>query len=81
MLAIPMIPFYLFVKDEGKLKYVNNVFTKVMFAPFAFILMIFFLAFSLILLPFAYLSAIVKKIKLIVNVRDKFTRKMPERVK
>ena len=81
MLALPMIPFYLFVKDEGKLTYVNNAFTKVMFAPFAFILMIFFLAFTLILLPFAYLSAIVKKIKLVVNVRGKFTRQMPERVK
>ena len=80
MLALPMIPFYLFVKDEKKLKQVNNIFTEVMFAPFAFVLMVCFLAFSLILLPFAYLSAIVKKIKLIVNVRDKFTRVMPQRV-
>ena len=52
-----------------------------MFAPFAFLLMILFLALSLALLPFAYLSAIIKKIKLIVNVRGKFTKKKSLRVK
>ena len=67
LLALPMIPFYLLVKDENKLRYINDIFTKFMFAPVALISTIVFLAFSLILLPFAYLIAIAKKVKLVCN--------------
>ena len=67
LLALPMIPFYLFVKDEDRLRNVNDIFTKVMFAPVALISTVIFLALSLLLLPFAYLSAIIKKVKLVCN--------------
>ena len=75
MLATLMIPFYLCVKDEDRLKYVNDIFTKVIFAPVAIFLTVLFLAFSMLLLPFAYLSAIVKKIKVIMNFRGKVEKK------
>ena len=81
MLAVLMIPFYLCVKDENRLKYVNDVFTKVIFAPVAVLLTVIFLALSLICLPFAYLSAIVKKVKLIMNVKGKVKRKKVHGVK
>ena len=71
MFALPMIPFYLLVKDEAKLLYVNDMFTKFMFAPVALISTFIFLALSLLLLPFAYLAAISKKIKLICKQRKK----------
>ena len=81
MLAFLMCPFCLIVKDEDKLKYVNDVFTKVIFAPVAILLTVLFLALSLLCLPFAYLSAIVKKIKLIINVKSKVKRKKAHGVK
>ena len=81
MLALLMLPFCLCVKDEDKLMYVNDVFTKVIFAPVAIILTVLFLALSLLCLPFAYLAAIFKKIKLIINVKGKVKRKKAHGVK
>ena len=71
MFALPMIPFYLMVKDEEKLIYYNDLFTKFMFAPVALASAILFLVLSLLYLPFAYLSAIIKKIKIICKQRKK----------
>ena len=71
MLALPMIPFYLMVKDEEKLLYYNDLFTKFMFAPVALISAFMFLGLSLLYLPFACFSAIIKKIKLICKQRKK----------
>ena len=65
ILALFMIPVYLMIKDEKKLRKVNNVFTKVMFAPVAVILTCVFMVGNLAMLPLAYLVAIVKKLKII----------------
>ena len=81
MLAVLMLPFYLCVKDEDKLMYVNDFFTKVIFAPVAILLTVLFLALSLLCLPFAYLAAIAKKIKLIINVKGKVKQKKVRGVK
>lgn len=65
LLALVMIPFYTFVKNEKRLRLVNDLFTKFMFSPIALFYTLIFMAVNLILLPFAYISAIVTKIKLI----------------
>ena len=59
------------VKDEEKLIKYNDMFTKFIFAPVALISAVVFLALSLVLLPFAYLSAIMKKIQIICKQRKK----------
>ena len=65
ILSILMIPFYLLVKDEQTLRKGNDILVKVMFAPLALVFLTLFMALNLLLLPFAYLTAVVKKIKLI----------------
>ena len=62
--AVVMIPFYVFVKDEERLRRGNDLFTKMLFAPIALILTGIFLALTLAMVPFAYLAAIAKKISL-----------------
>ena len=61
-LALPMIPVYLLVKDQKKLRHLNNIFSKFIFLPFAFFLGCIFVAMNLALLPFAYLLAIIRKL-------------------
>ena len=65
MLSIIMIPFYMLVKDESKLRNANDLLVKVMFAPIALCILALFMVLNLVYLPFAYLTAIYKKIKLI----------------
>ena len=68
-IALPILPFYLFVKDENKLRIVNDAFTKFLFVPAALVETVVFFVLSLVMVPFAYLAAIVKKLKLIRNLR------------
>ena len=70
-LAIFLVPYYMCVSDERKLRYVNNIFTIVQFVPVALVLTLVFMAGNLVLLPFAYLGAIFKKIKLLRKGRSK----------
>lgn len=58
-----MVPFYLFTKNEKVLIKVNDAFTKLIFAPIALLITVCFVAFNLALLPFAYIAAIMKKVK------------------
>ena len=69
LMALLMIPFYLFVKNERVLIRVNDIFTKVIFAPIALLITVIFMAINALLLPFAYFVAILKKIKLLRNQR------------
>ena len=62
--AVLMIPFYVFVKDEERLRRGNDLFTKMIFAPIALMLTGIFMALTLVMVPFAYLAAIAKKIML-----------------
>ena len=65
ILAIVMIPFYCCVKDEKTLRWGNDLFTRILFAPMAILITLAFIAINLLLLPFAYLSAIAQKITLL----------------
>ena len=65
ILALLMIPYYLFETDQKRLRRVNDIFTKVMFAPVALIITAIFMALNCILLPFAYFAAIYKKLQLL----------------
>ena len=68
-LALLMIPFYLFVKNESVLIRVNDIFTKVLYAPIALLITLLFIVLNALLLPFAYFAAILKKIKLLRSQR------------
>ena len=63
ILALLMIPFYMSVTNEKVLRKVNDWFTKIMFAPMALLITLVFMLGNIILLPFAYVVAIVKKVK------------------
>ena len=65
LLALFMIPFYLLVKNERILIRVNDIFTKVIFAPIALLTTVIFMTLNALLLPFAYVMAVIKKVKLL----------------
>ena len=62
VIALLMVPFYCCVKDERTLRNVNNKFTQILFIPIALVFTAIFMAFNLLLLPFAFLAAIYKKL-------------------
>ena len=70
LLALVMIPFYLCVKDEKKLRTGNDTFTKIAFLPLALFLTMIFMALNLVSLPFAYIIAILKKVSLLRSQRQ-----------
>ena len=80
VLAILMAPVYWYVSDQKLLKKINDTFTKVIFAPVALSFTALFMAMNLILLPFAYLAAILKKAKL-VNMKLPGKNKTGDRVR
>ena len=65
VLAIFMVPFYVLIKDEKKLRKLNDQFTQVMFAPSALIITLVFAVSNLLLVPFAYFGALYKKLRLL----------------
>lgn len=67
VLGIIMIPFYWCVRDERKLRRCNDIITKIMFSPIAIIVTILFIVLNMCLLPFAYIMAIITKIKILRN--------------
>lgn len=71
IVAILMVPYYLLVKDEDRLQKTNDTFTKVLFLPIALLVTLVFIAGNLMLVPFAYLVATVKKIKLVLKASRK----------
>ena len=69
VISIFFLPFAFCVKDEKRLMKINDYFTKFMFVPIAFFFTILFSIFNLMMLPFAYLMAIYKKILLLNHAR------------
>ena len=63
LIAIFLLPYYFCVKEEKRLVAVNEAFKKLVFLPIALIMSCLFAAFSLLMVPFAYLQAI--RIKLL----------------
>lgn len=62
ILAVGLLPLYLCIKDENKLRSINDTFTKVVYLPIALIACSLFAAFTLAFIPFAYLFATYFKI-------------------
>ncbi len=56
--AIFLLPIFCWTKDERRLSHINDLFTKICYAPVAIIFTVVFAIFNLLMLPFAYLSAI-----------------------
>ena len=78
-LSIILVPFFCCIKNEERLKSINNAFTMLMFFPLALLLTIVFMVLNVTMLPFAYLTAIFKKGKL-VNIRLPRRNKTCDRV-
>jgi len=57
-MAIVVLPIFSCIRDEKTLRSINDVFTKLMYAPIALIVTLTFMALNFALLPFAYLSSI-----------------------
>ena len=66
ILSILLIPIFCCCrKDEKQAISINDVFTKIVFAPIALCSVAVFAAFSLVMVPFAYLKALVDKIRIL----------------
>ena len=75
-LALPILPFYLFVKDENKLRIVNDGFTKILFVPAALVETIVFFVLSIAIVPFAYLAAILNFLCCVFVYRPRTLRRV-----
>ena len=71
VLAIILVPIFLCLRDENKIRKINNFFAKLSFVPLALVLTIVFMAMNLIMLPFAYLMAIFWKCKILIKKQSK----------
>ena len=69
ILMFLMIPLFLLTKNVRKLKRINHVLTMMSFAPTAIVLISIFIAFNICLIPFAYILALVHKMKLCFSLR------------
>lgn len=65
------MPFFCCVKDEKRLRSVNDTYVKGAFLPLAFLTTLIFITGNLIMMPFAYLTAIGQKVKLVLYLRRK----------
>lgn len=71
VLAVLLVPIFCCVKDERKQRVINDKFVKLLFLPVALLLTVTFMAFNLVMLPFAYLTAIYQKYTLMMAKRQK----------
>jgi hypothetical protein len=64
-----LTPIFLMVKNPRRLKKINHTLTLITYLPLAFILIIVFIAGNTLMMPFAYLYALIHKIKLCLAPR------------
>ena len=64
MLAYLLLPFYLGIKNKAKLEKFNRVVCMALYFPIGLIVTAFFLASSLVMVPFAYLKVVLHKVLL-----------------
>jgi len=69
ILIFLMVPLFLLTKNVRKLKRINHALTIMSFVPTAFVLISIFITFNIVLIPFAYILALVHKIKLCLSKR------------
>ena len=62
MLAYVLLPFYLGIKNKAKLEKFNKAVCMVLYFPIGLVVSAFFLAASLLMVPFAYFKVVVHKI-------------------
>lgn len=62
IIAIPLIPYLLYIKDDQMLIHINAIILRVMYTPVAILSVIVFFVLSCCLVPFAYLKALFHKI-------------------
>ena len=53
ILAILLVPFFCLIKDVRKIRTINEACTKVIYAPIAALMTVFFAVFSLLMVPVA----------------------------
>lgn len=70
-----MTPVFLLIKNPRRLKKINHSLTLMSYLPLASILIAVFAAFNLLMLPFAYVYALIHKIKLCFAPRIHRSRK------
>ena len=73
--AVLLVPFFCLSKDKRSIRAVNEIFTKLIYAPIAVLITACFAAFSLLMVPFAYLVAIYEKIKILALHKSKADEK------
>ena len=61
-ITFPLIPFYIMTTNERTLIKFNDAVTKILFLPLALVSLVVFIAANLVLLPFAYIFAILRKL-------------------
>ena len=71
VLAVPLLPVYFFVKNQDTLISLNDKFTRVQYLPLAIIFTAIFAVLNLCIVPFAYLSALIKKVNLALNRQER----------
>ena len=66
-----MVPYYIFAKDERQLRMINDLVSRILYMPIALALTVIFTTLSLILVPFAYLSALKTKLKMLCKREER----------
>ena len=67
LLIFPFLPIYAFNRKKIKLRLLNNILIKVIFAPFAIIYTTIFTGGNILMIPVAYIVTVYRKFKLIFN--------------
>lgn len=70
-----LVPLFALIKNPRRIKELNNVATMATYIPIAFILIIIFAVLNICLIPFAYVFALVHKMKLCLSLRIHRARK------
>ena len=65
--SVFLIPVYMLISNEEQLKQITHIYSKIIYIPLCVIMVLFTLVFNMILTPFAYIFAILKKIQLLRN--------------
>ena len=67
LVFLPLIIVYFSIRDEAILIWINNWMSVLAYMPLAIIQLTLFALINIIILPFAYVAAIIKKWKLLVQ--------------
>jgi len=63
--ALLLVPLYAVISDVETIRSINTAYTKIIYLPIALCLTVIFAFFSLLMIPFAYLSALSGKLQML----------------